>query len=199
VIQGINAFALGMRAANPKASVRLLWLDTWFDPTRERAAAQTLIDQGADVLTHHSGSPAVAQAAQANFRSRGVRVIPYPSDMRAYAPEPSWLRSCTAGAASMRASPSASSPAPGRPSRSGAASAAAWSTSLPSTPALPQDVRAALASRRAAIVEGRFKPFGGRLVDNRGNVRLATGALDDARIRSMDWLVEGVVGQLPAR
>ena len=87
VVQGINAFTLGMRAAKPKAQVRVLWLDTWFDPAEERDAAQALIDQGADVLTHHSGSPAVAQAAQANFATKGVRVVPYPSDMRAFAPE----------------------------------------------------------------------------------------------------------------
>ena len=87
VVQGINAFTLGMRAANPKAQVRVLWLNTWFDPARERDAAQALIDQGADVLTHHSGSPAVAQTAQANFRTKGVRVVPYPSDMRAFAPD----------------------------------------------------------------------------------------------------------------
>jgi simple sugar transport system substrate-binding protein len=76
-----------MRAANPKATVRVVWLDTWFDPAKERDAAQTLIDQGADVLTHHSASTAVAQTAQANFRSRGVRVVAYPSDMRAFAPD----------------------------------------------------------------------------------------------------------------
>ncbi|MDQ6639690.1 MAG: BMP family ABC transporter substrate-binding protein, partial [Pseudomonadota bacterium] len=87
VVQGINAFALGMRAANPEATVRVVWLNTWFDPAKEREAAQALIDQGADVLTHHSASPAVAQAAQANFRAHGVRVVSYPSDMRAFAPD----------------------------------------------------------------------------------------------------------------
>src|SRR5213079_998479 len=39
VVQGINAFALGMRAANPKATVGVVWLDTWFDPAKERDAA----------------------------------------------------------------------------------------------------------------------------------------------------------------
>ena len=87
VVQGINAFTLGMRAANPRATVHVVWLNTWFDPRKERDAAQALIDQGADVLTHHSASPAVAQAAQANFRGRHVRVIAYPSDMRAFAPD----------------------------------------------------------------------------------------------------------------
>jgi basic membrane protein A and related proteins len=64
VIQGINAFALGLRAANPKATVKVLWLNTWFDPPREREAAITLVNQGADVLTNHSGSTAVAQLAE---------------------------------------------------------------------------------------------------------------------------------------
>ena len=39
VVQGINAFALGMRAVDPKAVVRVLWLNTWFDPAREAEAA----------------------------------------------------------------------------------------------------------------------------------------------------------------
>ncbi len=86
VVQGINAFTLGMRAANPEAQVRVLWLNTWFDPARERDAAQTLVNQGADVLTNHSGSPAVAQVAQAKFASQGVRLMAYQSDMQAFAP-----------------------------------------------------------------------------------------------------------------
>ena len=82
VVQGVNAFAIGMREANPKAQVRVLWLNTWFDPAREREAAQALINQGADVLTNHSGSPAVPQAAQAAFKDKGVRVIAYQRDRK---------------------------------------------------------------------------------------------------------------------
>ena len=64
VLQGINAFALGMRSVNPKAQVRLIWLNSWFDPPREREAAMTLFNQGADVITFHSASQAVMAAAQ---------------------------------------------------------------------------------------------------------------------------------------
>jgi simple sugar transport system substrate-binding protein len=63
VIQGINAFALGMRSVNPNASVKLIWLDTWFDPARERDAAITLMNQKADVLAFHTASDAVMVAA----------------------------------------------------------------------------------------------------------------------------------------
>src|SRR3990167_9142430 len=53
VVQGITAFTLGMREVNPNAQVKVMWLNTWFDPARERDAAVTLVNQGADVLTNH--------------------------------------------------------------------------------------------------------------------------------------------------
>src|ERR1700681_1611103 len=82
VVQGINAFALGMRSVNPKAEVRVIWVNSWFDPGREREAANTLISQGADVLTHHTDSTAVVQAAEA----KKVYAIGYHSDMSKYGP-----------------------------------------------------------------------------------------------------------------
>jgi simple sugar transport system substrate-binding protein len=93
VVQGINAFALGMRSVNPRASVRVVWLNSWFDPARERDAALALVNQGADVLANHTASPAVALAAE----EKGVKLIANQSDMRAFAPHaqlaavmPSW-------------------------------------------------------------------------------------------------------------
>ena len=83
VLQGINAFALGMRSVSPEARVHVVWLNTWFDPTRERDAAMTLINQGADVLAFHTASTAVMSAAQ----ERGKLAIAYHSDMRGVAPD----------------------------------------------------------------------------------------------------------------
>lgn len=74
VLQGINAFALGMRAVNPKAEVKVVWLNTWFDPTRARDAAMTLFNQNVDVIAFHTGSSAVMAVA-------------YHSDMRKIAPD----------------------------------------------------------------------------------------------------------------
>ena len=197
VVQGINAFTLGMRAANPKAQVRVLWLNTWFDPARERDASQALIDQGADVLTHHSGSPAVAQTAQANFRTKGVRVVPYPSDMHAFAPEAQlaaiehrWGGFYTRVAESVLAGRWKAEPTWG-----GIASGMIDLAAV--DPALPEAVRSGVQSRRTAIVAGSLKPFAAPLRDNAGVVRLATGSLDDAQIKAMDWFVEGVVGTVP--
>src|SRR5207302_9798001 len=82
VLQGINAFTLGMRSVNPKAEVRVIWTNSWYDPGREREAANTLISQGADVLTHHTDSTAVVQAAE----EKGKYAFGYHSDMSKYGP-----------------------------------------------------------------------------------------------------------------
>ena len=197
VVQGINAFALGMREANPKAQIRVLWLNSWFDPARERDAAQVLIDQGADVLTNHSGSPAVPQTAQANFRSRGVRAIAYQSDMRAFAPDAQlaavthhWGGYYTQVARAVLNGSWRAQPVWGG-MKDGLVQLSAISADVPAA------VQALVEARRRAIVAGRLEPFTAPLVDNEGRVRLAQGALDDASIATMNWFVRGVVGSVP--
>ena len=194
VVQGVNAFTLGMRAANPKAEVRLVWLNSWFDPAREREAAITLVNQGADVLTNHSGSSAVAQAAE----EKGVMLLAYQSDMVRFAPKSQlaavthqWGGFFTEVARSVMAGTWTPQPVWGG-MKDGLVQLSAVS------PALPVAVKAELAQRQQAIIDGRFKPFAAPLIDNQGRNRLVRGALDDAQIASMDWLVQGVMGILPA-
>ena len=195
VVQGINAFALGMRAANPKAEIKLVWLNAWFDPAREREAALTLINQGADVLTNHSGSPAVAQAAE----EKGVMLLAYQSDMARFAPKAQlaavthhWGGYYTQVATSMLAGTWSAQPVWGG-MKDGLVQLSALS------PSLPAQVKAGLLQRQQAVVAGRLKPFAGPLQDNTGRSRLAAGAnLDDGQIAGMDWLVQGVTGSLPA-
>ncbi len=58
VVRGINAFTIGLRSVNPAAEVRVVWVSSWYDPGKEREAAETLIAQGADVITQHTDSTA---------------------------------------------------------------------------------------------------------------------------------------------
>ncbi|MBC7729196.1 MAG: BMP family ABC transporter substrate-binding protein [Microbacteriaceae bacterium] len=195
VVQGINAFTLGMRAANPRAEVKLIWLNAWFDPTREREAALTLIGQGADVLTNHSGSPAVAQAGE----EKGVMLLAYQSDMARFAPRAQlaavthhWGAYYTQVARAVIAGSWKPQPVWGG-LKDGLVQLSALNASLPTA------VRAELARRQQALVDGRAQPFAAPLVDNTGRSRLAAGALDDQAIASMDWLVQGVTGNVPTR
>ena len=199
VVQGINAFTLGMLEANPQAQVRVVWLNTWFDPAREREAAQSLINLGADVVTNHSGSPAVPQTAQANFKAKGVRAVAYQSDMRAFAPEAQlaavthhWGGYYTAVARAVLEGRWKPQPVWGG-MKDGLVQLSAVAADVPAP------VRSLVEARRQAIIAGSFQPFGAPLVDNEGRARLAQGALDDASIATMDWFVRGVVGSVPAR
>ena len=193
VVQGINAFTLGMQAANPKAVVRVLWLNTWFDPPKEREAALALINAGADVLTNHSGSAAVPQVAE----EKGVSLIGYQSDMRAHAPKAQlaavtadWGRYYTRVAESVIAGTWNAQPVWGG-MKDGMVKLSAVS------PTLPAALRKELAAREKALVSGKAAPFSGRLVDQTGRVRNERGALADDAIARMDWFVQGVAGTLP--
>jgi basic membrane protein A len=195
VVQGINAFTQGMREANPKATVRVLWLGTWFDPPKEREAALSLVNGGADVLTNHSGSPAVPQAAE----ERGVKLIGYQSDMSRYAPHAQlaavtadWSGYYTRVAQAVQAGRWKPQPAWGG-IKDGMVRLSAVS------PSVPGALRKSLEERQRQLVAGRAGPFVGRLVDQAGAVRQQRGVLGDDAIAQMDWFVQGVEGTLPRK
>ena len=62
--QGLNAFAIGMREANPNAEIMVIWANTWADPVKEADAAKVLVAQGADVMAQHTDTPAMLQTAE---------------------------------------------------------------------------------------------------------------------------------------
>ena len=196
VIQGINAFALGLRAADPKALVKVVWLDSWFDPARERDAALALVAQGADVLTNHSGSTAVAQAAEA----RRVAFVAYQSDMRRIAPHAQltavvgdWGGHYTRTAQAVLAGTWTPRQVWGG-MRDGFVRLAPLGGD-----SLPGGVAAWVAEQQRQLFAGTLQPFGGRIVDSEGRERQAVGTMADERIAAMDYFVAGVAGSLPKR
>ena len=81
VVQGINAFMLGMQSVNPKARMKFVLINSWYDPPKEGDAAKALIDQGCDIITQHTDSPAPLQAAA----SRGIKAFGQSTDMSKFA------------------------------------------------------------------------------------------------------------------
>jgi len=195
VVQGINAFALGMRSVNPKATVRVVWLNTWFDPAREREAAQTLVNQGADVLTNHTASPAVALAAE----EQGVKLLANQSDMSKFAPRAQlaavthhWGDYYTRVAREVIAGTWKA-----RPVWGGIAQGMVQLSALDAD--LPASQVNAIDAARQSLLSGKVAVFAAPLTDNQGKPRLERGALTDDQIATMDWLVQGVVGSVAAR
>jgi simple sugar transport system substrate-binding protein len=83
VLRNINAFTLGAQSVNPKVKTKVVWISAWFDPPKETEAAQSLINQGADVLLQNTDSTAVLQTAEKN----GKYAFGWDSDMSAFAPK----------------------------------------------------------------------------------------------------------------
>jgi len=194
VVMGINAFARGMRSVNPKAEVKVVWVNSWYDPGREREAADTLISQGADVVTHHTDSTAAVQAAEA----KKVYAVAYHSDMSKYGPNAhltavthNWGEFYTRTAqAVLDGKWKVEQPWMGIKDN--------VIRMAPFNKVVPQDVQDLVKKTEGDIRSGKFHPFTGPIRDNEGKERLAAGkVIDDATLNKMDYYVEGVQGKLP--
>ena len=193
VLQGINAFTLGARGVNPKVQVRVVWVNTWYDPGKERDAANALMGQGADVVTHHTDSTATVAAAE----EKGKMAVAYHSNMAKYGPNAQlaaithhWGRYYTQRAQAVIDGTWKVEPVWGGV-REGMIKLEGLSDRLPKE--LVDTVRA----REAEIAAGSFHPFTGPVRSNDGRVVHASGPLADEQLLKMDYFVEGVVGKVP--
>ena len=197
VLQGINAFALGMRSVNPRAQVKVIWLNAWFDPPRERDAAMTLFNQNVDVVAFHTGSSAVMAAAQ----ERGKMAVAYHSDMRQVAPDAQiiavthqWGAYYTRRAREVLAGTWQSSNVWGGV-KEGMVRVGDFG------PQVPVAVQKEVLARQQDIASGKLQPFAAGkapVLSNAGAVVIKAGtALNDAQILGMNFLVQGVQGSLP--
>ena len=194
VVMGINAFTRGMKSVNPKAEVKVVWTNSWYDPGREREAADTLISQGADVLTHHTDSTAVVQAAEA----KKMYSIGYHSDMSKYGPN-SELTAVTHqwGAYYTRVAQEAIA-GKWKPDNVWGGIKEGMIKMAPFNAVVPKDTQDLVNKTSADIAAGKFHPFTGPLKDNEGKERLAAGkVMGDDVLSKMDYYVEGVQGKLP--
>ncbi|MFC3153034.1 BMP family ABC transporter substrate-binding protein [Litoribrevibacter euphylliae] len=194
VIRGINAFTKGAQEVNPNVKVKVVWASTWYDPAKEREAAETLILQGADVLTQHTDSAAVIQAAE----SKGIYAIGYHSDMSVYGKKAhltstvhNWGPLYLAKAKSVLEGTWKSEDLwPG---------IAEGTTDLaPLNPAIPEDVQQLVAEKKQAIKEGKLHVFDGPVYNQAGEEVVPAGStLEDGKLLGFDWYVKGVEGKLP--
>ncbi|WP_371927016.1 BMP family ABC transporter substrate-binding protein [Bradyrhizobium sp. WD16] len=83
VVSGINATLLGAQSINPNIKFKIIWANSWFDPGKEADAAKALLDQGADIITQHTDSPAAVQIAS----ERGAMAFGQDSDMIKFGPK----------------------------------------------------------------------------------------------------------------
>jgi simple sugar transport system substrate-binding protein len=195
VLQGINAFTRGMRSVDPKAEVKVVWVNSWFDPGKERDAAITLMGQGADIVTHHTDSTAVVQAAE----EKGKYAVAYHSDMHKFGPKAQigavthhWGAYYTKAAQQVLDGTWKSTSVWGG-IKDGMVKLEGMG------PAVPADVKSFVTAKEKDIVAGKLSPFDGPVKDNEGKVRHEKGPMSDDELNKMDYYVEGVAGKLPSK
>lgn len=194
VLRNINAYTLGAQSVNPNIKTKVVWINSWYDPAKERQAAETLIAQGADVLTQNTDSPATLQVAQ----EKGKFAFGWDSDMARFAPKAHLTASTNhwgdfyTGVAQ-------------------AVMAGTWKTGevrgglkedmvrmSPLNAAIPADVAKLFEQKKADIVAGKLKPFQGPIKDQSGAIKVAAGAqMADKDVHGMNFYVQGVEGSIP--
>jgi simple sugar transport system substrate-binding protein len=193
VLQGLNAFTLGMRSVNPAAQVRVVWLGEWFNPPRERDAALTLFNQEVDVIAFHTGSSAVMAAAQ----ERGRLAVAYHSDMRKVAPDAQVLAVTHEWGDYYTRRARAVLDGSWRPGQVWGGIKEGMVRVGDFGPRVPQAVRDEVLARQRDIAAGRLRPFAGPIQDNEGQTVIPQGtALTDDQILGMNYLVAGVIGKV---
>ena len=201
VIQGINAFAIGMRSVNPDAEVSVIWVNSWYDPVKESDAAKVHIAEGADILAQHTDSPAMLQTAE----KAGVHGFGQSSDMKAFAPKAQLFSAVNNWS-------------PYYIGQIQKAMDGSWSTGegpdhwagntwlgmaddylvLTDMENMPADVKAA-GEAAAAKIKGGYNIFTGPVKDNKGNVVIKDGdSFHDGNLwNDIFFYAEGVKGEIP--
>ena len=196
VLQGINAFIKGARSVNPKAELRVIWVNSWYDPGKERQAAMTLMSQGADVVTHHTDSTAVVQAAE----EQGKYAFGYHSDMSKYGPKAHLTSTTHHWGDYYTRTVNAVKAGTWKPESTWGGYAQGMVSLAPLNPAIPADLQARIADMEKQLADGSLHPFAGPVVDQDGKVRVAAGEMmSDGDLSGMGYYVEGVVSKLPKK
>jgi simple sugar transport system substrate-binding protein len=193
VIMGIDAFMLGAQSVNPDFKVKIVWVNTWFDPGKEADAAKALFDQGADVLMQHTDSPAGMQIAE----ERKLHAFGQSSDMSKFGP--------TAHLASL-----IDNWGPYYIKRVQAVLDGTWKSSqtwagfaendiiLGPLGNMPDDVKKAAEDQIEKIRSGQFFVFTGPIYKQDGTLAAKEGEkIDDGTLLGLNWYVKGIEEKFP--
>ncbi|AXS40596.1 BMP family ABC transporter substrate-binding protein [Breoghania sp. L-A4] len=193
VVRGINSFLLGAQSVNPDFKLKVVWVSSWFDPGKEADAAKALIDQGVDVLTQHTDSPAAMQVAE----ERGIHAFGQASNMIKFGPKAQLTAIIDNWADYYNA-------------RVAAVMDGTWTSTdtwggfdmemvhMAEFTNMPDDVKAMAEETMGKIKSGAFHPFTGPITKQDGTEWLKDGEVaDDGTLLGMNFYVKGVDDKLP--
>jgi basic membrane protein A and related proteins len=196
VISGMNSTILGAQSVNPDIKVKIIWVNSWFDPGKEADAGKALLDQGADVIMQHTDSPAAMQVAEA----RHAHAFGQDSDMIKFGPNaqltaivnnwgPYYVERVQAVLDNKWTS--------------GDVWGGLKSKMLVMAPYtnMPDEVKKLAMETEAAIASDSLHPFKCPVVDQEGKSVECKGGthLDDGQILGMNFYVKGIDDKFPGK
>jgi simple sugar transport system substrate-binding protein len=190
VIMGINSFMLGAQSVNPDFKIKIVWVNTWFDPGKEADAAKALFDQGADIIVQHTDSTAPLQIAE----ERGLHGFGQSSDMIKFAPNAQYTSIVDDWAPYYIRRVQELMDGTWKPTnvwegiKEGEVEMAPYTN-------LPDEVAKAAEEMEQMIGSGEFHPFTGPIYNQAGEEVVPAGqVMDDATLLNMDYYVKGIEG-----
>jgi simple sugar transport system substrate-binding protein len=193
VVMGIDAFMLGAQSVNPNFKVKIVWVNSWFDPGKEGDAAKVLLSQGADILVQHTDSPAptqIAEAQHAHSFGQSTDMIKFGPDAQVTSLVDNW--------------------GPYYIKRTQAVLDGTWKSQqtwggfsqemlvLAPFTNMPDDVAKMATDTVAKIKSGAFSPFQGPIYKQDGTLAVKEGEkMDDGTLLGLNWYVKGIDEKLP--
>jgi basic membrane protein A len=194
VVMGIDSFMLGAQSVNPNFKLKIVWVNTWFDPGKEGDAAKALFDQGADIIVQHTDSPAPLQIAE----QRKLHGFGQATDMIKFGPNaqytslvdnwgPYYIKEVQAALDKKWTG--------GHDTWAGTNDGAVVLAPFTN---LPPDVVAMANATIAKIKAGTFHPFTGPITKQDGTVVVPAGkTMSDGDLLGLNWYVKGIDDKLP--
>jgi basic membrane protein A and related proteins len=195
VIRNINSFTLGAQSVNPKVTTKVVWVNKWFDPPKEGEAAQSLLNQGADVLFQNTDSSAVLQAAE----KAGKLAFGWDSDMSHFGPN------AHLGSAIINWAPYYIKATRDVLEGTWKTETTWWGVKegaidlVSVSDKVPAEIRSKVDTIRAGLKDGSYNIWKGPIAGQDGKEVLKDGEVaDDKFLHGINFYIKGVEGKVPA-
>ncbi|MUG70330.1 BMP family ABC transporter substrate-binding protein [Paenibacillus validus] len=199
VLLNVNAFELGAKSVNPDATTSVVFTGSWCDPGQQANAANSLIDNGVDVLTQHQDcTKTIIETAE----RRGVMSVGYHADASSLAPK-GWITGSvwnwpdlfvdmvkTAVDGKFKGSKYEGK------YRGTLKDNVVQMTALGA--GVPDDVKKFVETKKTELLDGTLQPFKGPIEDQSGKIQIKEGEIPPVeKLEAADYLVKGVLGNIP--
>jgi basic membrane protein A and related proteins len=199
VVRNINSYTLGAKSVNPKITTQVVFTGDWSLPVKEAEAANSMADQGIDVMTCHVDSPKVIMETA---EKRGIFCTGYHTNQSKLAPKgyltgAEWDWSAIYSTYAKLIQDGKTLMDGGIPHLVRGGYKEGYVKVSDYGPAVSDKAKTDADAAKAKLKDDTLIIYKGPLKDNTGKEVIPAGKefkQKDTDLEKMDWLVEGVLG-----